>query len=491
MLCLFRGLRVAAASPASELPNPLLCPASVCEPDSVFSVSFPEGRERSRRPSLSGRGLHFVAVGHFAPFGARFLVFRDFWPCASVRDRLTISVCPDFWHTYYFLPFEGHWGLGNPLCGRTPLSVLNSPFSGFRTACFGPRTFVLHRFLLIFGRYLCFITRKAMKGWEASDFGNENVELVRSIAKLKVAKAVILGNHDAWRTQQFAERRKDRVQLQLECLGEEHVGYQRLDYPVLKLSIVGGRPFSCGGEQLFRTRLRGVSIVAAAVAVVTSVNTPIFFFDLCYHGVDCNSSNWNYPLRYGVHDMEGSAKRIYEAALGTPKGHLIMFLAHNGPTGLGSNVNDICGRDWVFGGGDHGDPDLAHAISQLKETTKLSIPLVVFGHMHKELAYGNGLRKMIVVGADNTIYLNGAIVPRVKRLVADEQATNSRTLMNNETSVSTPNAIGTVRAFTLVEISDGKLKKIAEAWVSVIGDKTALEEEHILYSRGRGTEISV
>ncbi|GMP35634.1 hypothetical protein CsSME_00008002 [Camellia sinensis var. sinensis] len=311
------------------------------------------------------------------------------------------------------------------------------------------------------------------------DFGNENVEVVRSIAELKVAKAVILGNHDAWSTQQFAERRKDRVQLQLECLGEEHVGYQRLDYPILKLSIVGGRPFSCGGAQLFRTRL-----LAA---------------------------------RYGIHDMEGSAKRIYEAALGTPEGHLIIFLAHNGPTGLGSYVNDICGRDWVFGGGDHGYPsaspikgrqmdyhlimmftraiygtDLARAISQLKETTKLSIPLVVFGHMHKELAYGNGLRKMIVVGADNTIYLNGAIVPRIKRLVADEQATNSKTLMNNETSVSTPNAIGTVRAFTLVEISDGKLKKIAEAWVSVVGDKTALEEEHILYSRGPGgTEISV
>ncbi|KAL7190914.1 hypothetical protein ACSBR2_023063 [Camellia fascicularis] len=285
------------------------------------------------------------------------------------------------------------------------------------------------------------------------DFGNENVELVRSIAELEVAKAVILGNHDAWSTQQFAERRKDRVQLQLECFGEEHVGYQRLDYPILKLSIVGGRPFSCGGEQLFRTRL-----LAA---------------------------------RYGIHDMEGSAKRIYEAALGTPEGHLIIFLAHNGPTGLGSNANDICGRDWVFGGGDHGDPDLARAISQLKETTKLSIPLVVFGHMHKELAYGNGLRKMIVVGADNTIYLNGAIVPRVKRLVADEQATNSKTLMNNETSVSTPKAIGMVRAFTLVELWDGKLKKIAETWVSVIGDKTALEEERILYSRGRGIEISV
>jgi hypothetical protein len=25
-------------------------------------------------------------------------------------------------------------------------------------------------------------------------------------------------------------------------------------------------------------------------------------------------------------------------------------------SGLGSNLNDICGKDWVFGGGDHGDP---------------------------------------------------------------------------------------------------------------------------------------
>lgn len=24
--------------------------------------------------------------------------------------------------------------------------------------------------------------------------------------------------------------------------------------------------------------------------------------------------------------------------------------------GLGSEVNDICGRDWTFEGGDHGDP---------------------------------------------------------------------------------------------------------------------------------------
>ncbi|XP_059635433.1 uncharacterized protein LOC132277612 [Cornus florida] len=34
-------------------------------------------------------------------------------------------------------------------------------------------------------------------------------------------------------------------------LGEENVGYRHLYFPMLKLSIVGGRPFPCGGGQLF------------------------------------------------------------------------------------------------------------------------------------------------------------------------------------------------------------------------------------------------
>ncbi|XP_021990176.1 uncharacterized protein LOC110886651 isoform X2 [Helianthus annuus] len=244
-----------------------------------------------------------------------------------------------------------------------------------------------------------------------------------------MAKAAILGNHDAWNTQNFSEKRKDAVQLQLESFGEEHVGYKRLDFHPLKLSVVGGRPFSCGGERLFRKQLLA--------------------------------------KRYGVNNMNESAKRISDAALGTPKNHSIILLAHNGPTGLGSNLNDICGRDWVREGGDHGDPDLALAIAQLKGNTKHSVPLVVFGHMHKELAFGNGPRKMIVVGDDNTIYLNGAIVPRVKRF---------------HDNPLTENPKHTLRAFTLIDSKEGKLEKIAETWVSVIGDNTSVEEEHILFS---------
>nr|KYP33294.1 hypothetical protein KK1_045862 [Cajanus cajan] len=272
------------------------------------------------------------------------------------------------------------------------------------------------------------------------DFGEENVEVVQSVANLEFAKAVILGNHDAWYTKQFSgSEEKDKVQLQLECLGKEHVAYRRSDFPLIKVSVVGGRPFSCGGKQLFRKKLLSA--------------------------------------RYGVKDMDESAKRIQKAALGTPEDHFLILLAHNGPTGLGSGVDDICGKDWVFDGdGDHGDPDLAHAISLLKENNEVSIPLVVFGHMHKELAYGNGFRKMIVVGADKTIYLNGAVVPRIKRL-GDEDKRN----LDDESALSSPEAKGTRRAFTLVEISEGRVAKIAESWVSVVEDRTTLEEELILF----------
>ncbi|KAL1335203.1 uncharacterized protein LOC107641029 isoform X2 [Arachis ipaensis] len=261
------------------------------------------------------------------------------------------------------------------------------------------------------------------------DFGDENVEVVQSVANLEFPKAVILGNHDSWFTKQFSG-----------SLGEEHVAYQRLDFPMIKVSVVGGRPFSCGGKALFPKKL-----LAA---------------------------------RYGIKDMDGSARRIHKAAHGTPEDHFLILLAHNGPTGLGSAVNDICGKDWEFkGNGDHGDPDLAQAISMIKENNQVSIPLVVFGHMHKELAYGKGFRKMVVAGTDNTIYLNGAIVPRVKTSL-DEVKGNS----DDQSSLnSPPEAGGTTRVFTLVVISEGRVVKIIESWVSVVKDRTTLEEEHILF----------
>uniref|UniRef100_A0A0E0L8M4 Calcineurin-like phosphoesterase domain-containing protein n=1 Tax=Oryza punctata TaxID=4537 RepID=A0A0E0L8M4_ORYPU len=283
-------------------------------------------------------------------------------------------------------------------------------------------------------------------GMGAGDYGNENVQLVKSISDLQLPKAAILGNHDCWHTYQFSEKKVDRVRLQLESLGEQHVGYKCLDFPTIKLSVVGGRPFSCGGNRIFRPKLL---------------------------------SKW-----YGVNDMAESAKKIYDAAANAPEEHAVILLAHNGPTGLGSRMDDICGRDWVAGGGDHGDPDLEQAISDLQRETGVSIPLVVFGHMHKSLAYGRGLRKMIAFGANRTIYLNGAVVPRVKH------AQSSR-----KPAISTSEQIGleglgglmvpTSRAFTIIDLFEGAVEKISEVWVTVGDAGTELEQELVLYKQPR------
>ncbi|CBI25633.3 unnamed protein product, partial [Vitis vinifera] len=239
------------------------------------------------------------------------------------------------------------------------------------------------------------------------DFGNENVELVRSVANLEMAKVVILGNHDAWTTQQFSGKKKDGVQLQLECRGHSH-------------------PYEC--KHL-------VKLIPRSWDSDFVKGSPILGETFCSFIYDNN----NLGILVPIVDQDATKHYLHVSLMRCNKYiYSVMF------------TKASCGTD------------LAQAISHLKETTKFSIPLVVFGHMHKELAHGNGHRKMIVVGEDDTTYLNGAIVPRVKTLI-NEQGTS------------------TIRAFTVVEILDGRLDKIAETWVSVIGDETRVEQEHILF----------
>lgn len=125
--------------------------------------------------------------------------------------------------------------------------------------------------------------------------------------------------------------------------------------------------------------------------------------------------------------------------------------------------------------------DLEQAISLIKANNKASVPLVVFGHMHKQLAKGNGLRKTIVVGSDQTVYLNGAVVPRVRPSI--DRRNTSTDIADDMANLSLQEPKGTFRVFTLVDILDGRVDKVTESWVSVIGDHTELEEEHLLFKR--------
>ncbi|HCF29097.1 MAG TPA: TIGR04168 family protein [Cyanobacteria bacterium UBA11049] len=214
------------------------------------------------------------------------------------------------------------------------------------------------------------------------DFGNESVEVVRAIASLALPKAAVFGNHDAWYTATewgrkkcpYDHKKEDWVQQQIDLLDSAHVGYGKLDFPELNLTVVGSRPFSWGG------------------------------------------SVWKnedfYQERFGVSSFEESTARIVAAAKSAAY-ETVIFLGHNGPLGLGDRAEDPCGKDWQPLGGDFGDPDFASAIAQTRAAGK-KIPLVTFGHMHHNLRHTQQyLRKAIYTSAEGTVYLNAASVPRI------------------------------------------------------------------------------
>lgn len=256
------------------------------------------------------------------------------------------------------------------------------------------------------------------------DFGNESVEVVRQIAALDIPKAAIMGNHDAWFTATEWGRRKcpydrtkeDRVQQQLDLLGENQVGFSKLDFPQFNLTVVGSRPFSWGGPE-WR------------------------FAELCQE-------------RYGVDSLETSAERIF-TSVKQAQFETVIFIGHNGPSGLGDRPEDPCGKDWHPIGGDFGDPDFAEAISQTITFGKV-VPLVTFGHMHHSLRHTKKqIRKRIFRSPEGIIYLNAASVPRII-----ERGNHK------------------LRNFSLVTLTGNKVTKASSVWI----DQNMDGETEILYA---------
>lgn len=266
------------------------------------------------------------------------------------------------------------------------------------------------------------------------DFGNESVEVVRAIAALDIPKAAIFGNHDAWYTATdwgrkkcpYDHKKEDWVQQQIDLLGDTHVGYGKLDFPALNLTVVGSRPFSWGG------------------------------------------SVWKnagfYQERFGVTSFEESTARIVTAA-NSAAYETVIFLGHNGPIGLGDRAEDPCGKDWQPLGGDFGDPDLADAIAQTRANGK-TIPLVTFGHMHHSLRHTKQqLRKAIYASPEETIYLNAASVPRI---------------VPQKSQFPLEKLCDRCRNFSLVSLQGGVVSQVSLVWV---GKDFTVASEQIFYQQ--------
>jgi len=244
------------------------------------------------------------------------------------------------------------------------------------------------------------------------DYGNEAVEVVRRVAAADLPKAAVMGNHDAYYSASkkginncpYDRTQEDWVQLQMDLLGEAHIGFSKREFPQFGLTIVGGRPFSWGG------------------------------------------SKWRYRKfyrdRFDVRGFDESCELILAAA-DEAEHNTIIFLGHVGPYGLGAQPEAPCGKDWGSKGGDYGDPDFADAIALTQQSGK-RVPLVAFGHMHHALKNNSQqLRTRVVASPTGTLYFNAANVPRIEQ---------------------TPT--GTRRSFSVVTLNQGSVESITLLWLN-------------------------
>jgi len=218
-----------------------------------------------------------------------------------------------------------------------------------------------------------------------------------------------LGNHDRGK-----DGSGEKLLKQIRVLQEKYCAW---DLKIFnnQINILSGRPCSSGGGYYLSNEVRAV---------------------------------------YGPISEEDSVKKILKCSEKTIKDLPLILMSHAGPSGLGSEPNSICGKDWKEPSSDWGDRDLAVAISQIQKTRK--IELVIFGHMHNHLKRNKGFREMFKIDRKGTAYLNAAIVPRYK------------TNKNGELFVN----------FSWVEFVENKLTHISHRWYSKLGE---ICEEEIFF----------
>lgn len=211
--------------------------------------------------------------------------------------------------------------------------------------------------------------------------------IARSVSHLKQQVLVMPGNNDVdefphikaeltYRRARAAllddEEEAARVQPQQGSARLCGYSVHPLDLNGLELTLIAARPFSMGGPEL-----------AFSQALERS---------------------------FGVGSMAASIERLRALVDRAPTRDLL-FLAHNGPTGLGGQPEDLWGRDFHPDTGDWGDPDLRAAVDYAREKQH-RVLAVVAGHMHWELRDREHQRRW-QLQRDGVLYVNASRVPRV------------------------------------------------------------------------------
>ncbi len=241
------------------------------------------------------------------------------------------------------------------------------------------------------------------------DFSDGDLRITKKINKISIPTLCILGNHDHGH-----DKTGEILQKQLNLLGDKHCGWK---FKILNnhISVLGARPCSAGGGFYLSKEIKAL---------------------------------------FGPLTEANSIERIKNQSILAPKDKPLIILSHSGPTGLGSEANSICGRDWKMPFIDWGDRDLSLSIDLIQKERFLD--LVVFGHMHKKLNRNLGDRDLFFIDKKGTAYLNAAIVPRYKKNKEDNLIIN----------------------FSWIIFKNGKIKEISQRWYTEEG---VLDDSEILF----------
>ncbi len=209
----------------------------------------------------------------------------------------------------------------------------------------------------------------------------DGVSIARSLAHLEKRTLIMPGNADAPEYAKLAAEfsyQRGRAGL-MDALdanprgGVEIVGYglHTAELGARSVSLISARPFATGGSVLSSPELLEQS--------------------------------------FGVRSLAESSERL-RALVDRATTDALVFLAHNGPAGLGEDAAALWGRDFDPRAGDWGDADLADALAHASARGRRPIA-VVAGHMHWRLR-GGGLRRW-KLERDGVVFVNAARVPRI------------------------------------------------------------------------------
>jgi len=215
----------------------------------------------------------------------------------------------------------------------------------------------------------------------------DGLSIIRLVARLRKPTLIMPGNNDAPHLPDLAAElayQAGRREI-LQALGKARaswvipVGYSAhlLSTPLGDMTLICGRPLAQGGS--------GLSFADTLERV------------------------------HGVRTREVSFAK-YRHLVADSRTRKLLFLAHNGPTGLGETADSLWGRDFAapVGAGDDypkdfGDDDLRAAVDY-SELLDKEVVGVFAGHMHRR----KGTSRPLSALRGATTFVNAAVVPRIR-----------------------------------------------------------------------------